>query len=357
MKVLLSTTRFTGSLYYRAAEPARAVNEAALGIEATVTYGLTTTMDGPADLETSSVVSVDARGADVVVLQLPKTKAALEMLRLLQAQGVAVVVEMDDLMSGLAYGHMAYRSIQQYDVASWVSACAREADLVTVTTPALLQEYAKHGRGMVVPNGIPRRIAELPPAYEREPDPVTVGWTGSVGGHPYDLQTMESGLQQGLDRAKRDSRFMILGQAMDARQKLHLPEDPVEVPWKDSVDEYLAAVGELFDVGIAPLRQDRFNEAKSWLKVLEYSARGVFAVRSTTPDYERLGLGMRAKRPRDWADHIAKAIDDGDRRREIAARNRDVVLADHLTEHTAPLWADAWHRALDNRVRSQRIGA
>ncbi|MGY2127636.1 hypothetical protein [Blastococcus sp. SYSU DS0617] len=357
MKVLYSSTRYPGALYYRAAEPARAVNEGGFGVEVTLTYGLATTMDGPVEDESSSVVSVDAQGADVVVLQLPKTKAALEMLRLLQAQGVAVVVELDDLMSGLAYGHASYATIQRYNVASWAATCAREADLVTVTTPALLGEYAKHGRGVVVPNAIPRRIAELPPAYERDPETVTVGWSGSVGGHPYDLQTMESGLQQGLDRARRAGRFMILGQAMDAQQRLHLPEPPLEVPWKQTVDEYLTAMGELFDVGIAPLRLDRFNESKSWLKPLEYSARGVFAIRAGTADYERLGLGLRAKRPRDWADHICKAIDDPDRRREIAARNREVVLANHLDEHTAPLWADAWHRALDNRVRSQRIGA
>ena len=357
MKVLLSSTRFPGSLYYRAAEPARAVNEAGLGVEVTLTYGLATTMDGPASEESSTVISVDAQGADVVVLQLPKTKAALEMLCLLQAQGVAVVVELDDLMSGVAYGHMSYATLRHFKVGSWSAACAREADLVTVSATALLSEYAKHGRGMVVPNAIPRRIAELPPAYERDPETVTVGWSGSVGGHPYDLQTMESGLQQGLERGRRPSQFMILGQAMDAQQRLHLPEPPVEVPWMQGVDDYLTAMGELFDVGIAPLRLDRFNEAKSWLKPMEYAARGIYAIRANTAEYDRLGLGMRAKKPRDWADHIAKAIDDPDRRREVAARNREVVLAEHLDEHTAPLWADAWHRALDNRVRNQRIGA
>ena len=127
---------------------------------------------------------MDAQGADVVVLQLPKTKAALEILRLLQAQGVAVVVELDDLMKGVAFGHMSYATLRHFKVATWAAACAREADLVTVTTPALLQEYAGHGRGVVIPNAVPRRIVELPPAYEREPETVTVGWTGSVGGPP-----------------------------------------------------------------------------------------------------------------------------------------------------------------------------
>jgi hypothetical protein len=84
---------------------------------------------------------------------------------------------------------------------------------------------------MVVPNAIPRRLAELPPAYEREPDVVTIGWTGTVGTHPYDLQEMGSGLQQALDRTRGRSRFAIMGQGEDARERLRLAEDPVQIPW------------------------------------------------------------------------------------------------------------------------------
>ncbi|MGY1689565.1 glycosyltransferase family protein [Geodermatophilus sp. SYSU D01105] len=357
MKVLISSTHFAGSLYYRATAPAEAVNAAGLGVDVEVSYGLATTMDGPPDDPDSSVVAVDAQGADVVVLQLPKTKAALEMLRLLQAQGVAVVVEMDDLFTAISYGHMGYDVLIRHNVAKWAALCAREADLVTVTSPALLEEYAAHGRGAVVPNAVPRRLAELPPAYEREPEVVTVGWTGSVASHPYDLQVMESGLQQGLDRTRGRSRFMVLGQALDAQKRLHLPEPPLEVEWKREVEDYVQAVGELFDVGLAPLRLDRFNECKSWLKVMEYSARGVFSIRSLTAEYERLGLGMRAKRPRDWAGHIARAVEDADFRRETAAAARERVLAGHLTEHTAERWVAAWQRAADNRARAGRLSA
>ncbi|TFV61696.1 UNVERIFIED_ORG: glycosyltransferase family 1 protein [Bacillus sp. AZ43] len=357
MHVLLSHTRFAGSLYYRIAEPARAVVEADLGVTTTLRYGLETTMSGPPGDPSAEVLTVDARGADVVVLQLPKTQAALQMLRVLQAQGVAVVVEIDDLMSGIAYGHQGYNALVRADVARWGRLCAMEADLVTVSTPLLLQEYAPHGRGVVVPNAMPRRLAELPPAYEREPEVVTIGWTGNVGTHPYDLQVMESGLQRALDSIPGRSRFAIIGQAADARARLHLREEPVLLDWIKNVDEYVTAVGEHLDIGVAPLRIDRFNTAKSWLKVMEYSARGVFAVRSLTDEYERLGLGMRAKRPRDWATHLSKAIADPDFRRETAAAARDRVLASHLDEHTAELWASAWRQAADNRVRAHRIGA
>lgn len=356
MNVLMSTTVFTGSKYYRMAEPARAVQEAGLGVDVTVTRGLSTTMVPSSDGGEFVVQSVDAQGADVVVLQLPKTQEMLQCLRLLQAQGVAVVVEMDDLLSAVPYGHVGHEGLVRRGMDRHAAACAREADLVTVSTPALLKEYAPHGRGVVIPNAIPRRVAELPPAYERDIDEVTIGWTGSVATHPYDLQVMESGLQQALDRTRGRSRFVILGQAQDAQERLRLTEEPEVVPWVRDVVRYTETVGELFDIGLAPLRDDRFNTSKSWLKVLEYAARGIYAVRSPSAEYERLGLGRRARSPRDWATFITSGIENPDRRRETAAADREKVLTRHLTEHTAEAWAAAWRQARDNRTRSQRKG-
>jgi glycosyltransferase involved in cell wall biosynthesis len=352
MRVLLARSGSNGSSYYRINEPARAVAEADLGVEVHVQKGIATVMrQGSSDAE-PQVVEVDADGADVVVLQLPKTAAMLQIVRVLQAQGVAVVVEMDDLLTGVPYGHMAHHTLVRAGKGDVALQCTKEADLVTVTTPALLDEYARHGRGVVVPNAIPRRIAELPPAYEREPDVLTIGWAGNVLGHPYDLQELGSGLQQALDRTRSRSRMLVLGQKWDLRTRLGLPREPEEVPWLDEVDSYLTRMGELFDIGIAPLRLDKFNTCKSWLKPLEYSARGVYCVRAKSVEYERLGLGVPARAPKDWAKWLTVGVEDADRRRESAAAAREQVLAHYLTEHTAERWVAAWRTALDNRVRA-----
>ena len=357
MNVLLTTVGHIGSDYYRVEEPARAVAESGLGVQVTVRSGLTTTMRPSSAGGAPQISDVDAQGADVVVLQLPKTPEMLDCIRILQAQGVAVVVEMDDLLSAVPFGHPAHGALVRKGLARIALECARAADFVTTSTPLLLAEYGSRGRGAVVPNAIPRRIAELPPAHDREPEIVTVGWTGAVLGHPYDLQEMGTGLQQALASTRGASRFTILGQKEDARQRLALTEEPGHVSWIREVDGYARAVGELFDVGVAPLRDDRFNGAKSWLKVLEFAARGVHVVRSPSAEYERLGLGMRARSPRDWAKWIAKGIRDTEHRREHAVRARETVLAAHLTEHTAGHWVDAWQQAVDNRVRARRKGA
>jgi hypothetical protein len=351
MRVLLAQSAAAASSYYRVDEPARAVREAGLGVDVTVQWGVATTMSQDGD--EPQVTGVDAQGADVVVLQLPKTAAMLQCLRTLQSQGVAVVVEIDDLLSGVPFGHTGHQSLVRQGKGNFALQCAREADLVTVSTPALLEEYAPHGRGAVVPNAIPRRIAELPPAYERNPETVTIGWSGNVLGHPYDLQEMGSGLQQALDRTAARSRLLVLGQKWDLRDRLRLSSEPEEELWIFDIDGYVTRMGELFDVGLAPLRVDRFNTAKSWLKPLEYSARGVYSVRARTPEYERLGLGLPARAPKDWAKWITVGVQDPDRRREVAAAARDQVLASHLTEHTAERWVAAWRTALDNRARSQ----
>jgi len=354
VKVLLTQSASTGPVYHRIDEPARAVSALGEDVEIQVTRGLATRVR-PNDDGDSELLDVDALGADVVVTQLPKTQAMLACIRMLKAKGVAVVVEMDDLLSAVPFGHSGHLALVRKAMAAWARECAREADFVTASTPALLKEYATAGRGAVVPNAIPRRLAELPPAYERDPEVVTVGWSGNVLNHPYDLQEMGSGLQQALDRTRGNSRFLVLGQKWDVRSRLGLATEPDEVDWLADPSDYITRIGELFDVGVAPLRLDRFNECKSWLKPLEYSARGVYCVRARTPEYEFLGLGMPAKAPKDWAKFIATGVQDADRRRELAAAAREKVLAGHLTEHTAPRWLGAWRTALD--IAARRRGA
>jgi hypothetical protein len=167
---------------------------------------------------------------------------------------------------------------------------------------------------------------------------------------------MGSGLQQALDRTRSTSRLLVIGQKWDLRTRLGLSHEPEEVPWLDDVDSYATRVGELFDIGIAPLRQDKFNTCKSWLKPLEYAARGVFCVRARSAEYERLGVGMPARAPKDWAKWLTVGVEDADRRREVAAAAREQVLAHHLMEHTAERWVAAWRAALDHRTQQAGAG-
>lgn len=353
MKVLLCRADSSGCAYYRVLEPAAAVAEQGLA-EVEVVTGLD--VEGEVRDGQTIVGSVEARGADVVVLQRPTRQSLLPALDRLQRQGVAVVVEVDDLLGAVDPQNAAHSHLDPAKNPGanhrWVLEAAQRADWVTVSTPELLREYARHGRGSVVRNAIPRRMAELPPAYELRAGsagPTVIGWTGSVATHPQDLQTIGWGLRAALESLATRAEFSIIGQANGAQARLELEHPVDEISWFGSVDHYLEALGSLLDIGLAPLRDDRFNRAKSWLKPLEYAARGIYCVRANLPEYAQLGLGYHAKRPRDWQKALERLVQHPEQRLELARMAREQVLRSHLTEHTATAWFEAWTSALEVR--------
>lgn len=343
MKILVLPADANGCGFYRMIEPARAVRElTGDSVEVEVAFQMDVTYHN------GVVVDADIHGADVVILQRPMRVESLPYLRAAQRRGAAVIVEVDDNYHAVSPQHKGYGVLVRERGRELIAECAAEADLVTVSTPALLGVYARHGRGVVIPNALPRRIAELPPAYERTVgDPVVIGWTGSVGTHPHDLDMVGSGLRSALEATRPRSRLVTWSRWGVAEHGGVEPDHVLD--FQASVEEFLSVLGGL-DVGIAPLRLDRFNESKSWLKPLEYAGRGVLPVRACTPEYERLGLGLPARRPKDWARWLTRAVTDHDWRTEQAAAAHRRVLAGHLTEHTAERWLAAWRQAVESRV-------
>jgi hypothetical protein len=95
------------------------------------------------------------------------------------------------------------------------------------------------------------------------------------------------------------------------------------------------------DIGIAPLRNMPFNEAKSEIKLLEYSASGIPWVASASSSYANLsatwGAGRIAHRPHQWLRHLRELvgsrqlrIEEGQRLYELS-RTRDIT-------HGISLW-------------------
>lgn len=294
-------------------------------------------------------------GADVVVLQRPLHRHRYELIQALQAQGVAVVVEVDDDFHSIHNANPAWVTTNPLNNADmnrdWLKKSCAIADLVTVSTPSLATRYGSHGRCVVLRNCIPEKYLDLDASLYSEKylvglrsDRVTVGWSGSVATHPTDLQVVGDGVARAL--ARSDARFVVVGTGKGVASRLSLAQEPEATGWVP-IEAYPEALA-LLDVGIVPLALTEFNEAKSYLKGLEMAAVGVPFVASPTGEYRRLsldGIGWVAESPAEWAIFVEQLARDRAHREALAEAGRELVRTEHTVEGNAWRWLEAWESA------------
>lgn len=313
-------------------------------------------LEGKLNAAGKMVDAVIPEDADVIVLQRVSHRHLTDAISLIRAKGVAVVVDMDDDLAAIdprnpAFGALHPRSGNHPDH-SWAftqRAC-EAATLVTTSTPELIKRYAPHGRGEVLYNCIPERYLRM--THE---DSDKIGWAGSVHSHPDDLQATGTALCQ-VTNSERP--FHVVGPPEGARAALRLNHDPVGTGPLDPTVGWPNGVITL-GIGVAPLADTRFNRSKSWLKPLEYAALGVPCVMSPSLEYTRiheLGVGMLARKPKEWIRHLRNLQNDPELRQTLTQRGR-AVAANWTVEGNAECWWHAWEQAYKLEQNGLKIGA
>lgn len=289
---------------------------------------------------------------DVVVLQRPMLRRYVEggdfeavgAIQRLQADGMRVVVDIDDDFMALNRRNAVWERTHPSTSpdCNWqhLSTACRLADLVTVTTPALARRYGAHGRVRVIPNHIPASYLSIQRPVNEVP---VVGWTGAVATHPDDLQVTRGAVSRALQAT--GAQFYMVGPPDGVQANLGLSEPVVASGFVD-LDTYPLEMAKL-DVGIVPLELTAFNQAKSWLKMMEMTALGVPCVGSpTAPNIEfatRYRLPLAAK-PREWERWITRLVTDEPLRREMSEAGRE-YMAEETVGANCHMWFDAWESA------------
>jgi hypothetical protein len=308
------------------------------------------------DGETVRDVSLDT---DVVVLQRITHSFMAQAIPILRAKGVAVVMDVDDDLSSIhpanpSYAAMHPRNERRVDPGavqprrhSWrhLNAACRDSTLVTVSTPGLLDVYARHGRGRVIYNHLPE------PYFTTEhTDSDVIGWPAALVSHPDD----PSAVGGAVARLVTDgAAFQVMGDPTGCGTAFGLSADPPGAR-NITTHQWPSKVAEL-GIGIAPLADTRFNACKSWLKPLEMSALGVPWVASPRPEYVRLhtrGAGILADTPRRWYRDLDRLRRSPQMRAELAGRGREVAETLRLRDN-AWRWMECWEEA----YRIQRAGS
>jgi len=306
------------------------------------------------------------------VFQLVKQADGLEALRGLQAEGRVVVSEVDDWYAGTPAYNPGFEGLRPWRVdyevrgdevrvhrsrnpvnRDWLHRVFSESDALTCATPVLAEGYGRLNRNVVVlRNYLDWEMWEdVELQCEVERPRVRVGWMGRALYRMGDLQVLRGLIGPWLERNKNVD-FVAAGDE-SVHDILGVPKDQrVSYPGVKFHEMTLPSITAVMDVGLVPLEMNRFNEAKSHLKGMEYAACGVPCVASPTDSYANYWLagsdcgrvGLLARRPRDWVRALDSLVNDHDLRREMGRAAR-LKASEHTIQKNAWRW-DGFYRSL-----------
>lgn len=351
MRIAICPADLTGCGTYRMIYPAQAVQTVRPDWQITL-YKPSEVKVGMRNGKAVAVQGINPHEIDLLVMQRIGMPGPLAFLRWAQDNGIATVLDSDDAMHCIEKENVAYRAWNSVGLHwRYLDEAARHADLVTVTTEALAQHYAKHGRAEVLPNRVPAAVAELPSERDQHPEQLAVGWAGFTATHPRDLNVVGGAVRDALDAT--NAAFRVIGSAKGVDEALQLPDGTVEDLGSRPLGvEYYSALSSI-DVAIVPLADNKFNKSKSSLKALEFSAMGVPVVASATPANVELAKSvpiLLATSTNQWEEHLQRLLTDSSERVDRGAAAREAVRAGWTIETGAELWAQAWERAANRRA-------
>lgn len=283
-------------------------------------------------------------GADTLIFQRPTADDGLTTLEsLARLKGIKKIYEIDDNLSRVPLKNAHHQHMAK-DLRGRITKAIGLCDRLVTSTEALAHELTgKCGDIRVVPNrlssamwgGIPP--SRLAPTLRPRSGKPRIGWAGGVG-HQGDLEMITDVIRDLADQVD----WVFFGMCPDAIRP-YLKEF---YPGTSMLDypKALMIQAKSWDLAIAPLEVNPFNECKSNLKLLEYGWCGVPVVCSDVTPYQGDLPATRVKnRYKDWRNAITERIADLDAcRREGLALQAQVARDWTLTGDNLHAWYKAW---------------
>jgi glycosyltransferase involved in cell wall biosynthesis len=234
-----------------------------------------------------------------------------------RARGIRVAAEVDDDFFTASGRDRLARAEYDPDRLASIDALVRGADLVVVSTEelaAVVRPVAR--RVVVVPNALDPTIwtpGATATDDDRPADEHRVLYMGTLT-HGADLALLRDVFTDLTDADGVPIRLEVIGVTDDADgadwyRRLEVPDGhyPAFARW-------LVDHRQRWRAGVAPLRDEEFNRAKSDLKAVEYTALGLPAVVSDRPSYRAAREHGVVAVPDDtaaWRDAVRAAVASG----------------------------------------------
>lgn len=284
---------------------------------------------------------------DVVVLKLFMHKDASNLIEKARSLGQTVIIDTDDHFENLPSDNMAHRTTDpknnpDNNRSHFIKSYSK-ANGIIASTDFLYEKMCKFNQNVhIVENSLfPEHFIRRHDSSGNKP---VIGWIGMMHWRTDDIKDMAGILKPFVE--KHDLRIHHSGAVLDTpswfadilgidaeRLTTLPPARPMYYP------NMLMPI----DIGIVPLTNNSFNEAKSYLKGLEFVFSNIPFVATGTKEYKKLsssGIGRTATKPSEWIRHLESLLDPEVRKAE-AEKSYNLALQNHNIHNVSEKWLNA----------------
>lgn len=322
----------TGSGYWRMVFPAKYMNKEGIFVDVTA-----------AGVDFNSLLEYHT-----VYVQRIHDWESYYLLERLKKAGKRIIYDIDDDIFNIGRDNPASMSIGRDEQMAAV-ACMKLADEVIVSTVPLqtvIRNATEGVEAVVIPNAVDSDDNWIQtPLTGSQDDFKRMFWQGSDT-HGEDWMECVDAVDAVLSE-RQDVRLVVLGFMPPVLWKY--TQRPA---WKGKVEFLEFKDPETYfqimkfvraEVGLAPLKNTVFNQSKSELKFLEYTAMGIPTVASDVKPYEVIEhgkTGFIATSPQEWYEAIMTCLDDKAKRFPIINEARKMVCEDYNIKEMAKVWRE-----------------
>lgn len=349
LKTVLFVLRDNGGCgFYRCLQPAMEMRRQ--GLMNTITDTQTTTRE-------------HVLQADVVVIQSPGSPQLNEALNFAKYHKKPVIVEIDDFVHSVSPNNPGYVSWNPSTLylSRFVNGFIK-ADACVVSTNQLAREYFPLNSNIYVMPNYLNKDRWTHNVTKQKDGLIRIGWAGG-NAHIDDLKMISPVMQKIVREYKGKVRFETMGiTKKEFKGTFPMAEFADICPKCDYQGEYLSHGGQPldnypmvlasfgWDIALAPVVNTAFNNAKSDLKLKEYSAMGYAPIASKVTPYEEAKEDgcqvLLAKSFEDWYNYIKDLIDDPDKRNKMARKNKDWVER-YWAEENVNKYSELLHKVIE----------
>lgn len=296
-------------------------------------------------------VSLDAaKDADLIILhRFTPGLMPIPTLESIFALGKPVVYESDDLLNAIPADHPEAATSRQWK--EGIEYAAKHANGIVVSTHYLAEKYRAFNTNIhVLENYLDVGLFYRPVPAKKKNAPITIGLLGSSI-QPSNFAIVESVLTALCDKYKDQITIHFVGWDCPEGWQHH-----ANVKFFSFIHAYVDCAKQLqdmaWDIALIPLAQDDYNQCKSPVKWLDYSAAGIVSVFSDVSVYSKVvthnKTGYLLPNTHDvWLKTITALIESPQLRQKIALAAQKEVEKDYNLKHHASQYDQVYSSFLD----------